>query len=76
MQDKSVNHNLRINPMTSRAKHYHDALFPQMVDAVERLRRTPLSVFVCGPSKGEQTLPTHLKLAPRGKWSWLTKREI
>ncbi len=56
MQDKSVILNSSINPMTPRAKQYHDEVFPKMVDAVERLSRTPLSVFVCGPSTGEKTL--------------------
>jgi len=48
--------NSSINPMTHRAKQYHDEVFPKMVDAVERLSRTPLSVFVCGPSTGEKPL--------------------
>jgi hypothetical protein len=56
MQDESVNQPFIINPMTSKAKHYNDEIFLHMIDAVEKLKRTPLSVFVCGPSNGETPL--------------------
>ena len=56
MPDTSVNHNLSIIPLTPIARQYHAQVFPRMLKELERLARTPLSVFVCGPSKGEEPL--------------------
>lgn len=41
---------LSIIPLKPQAIRYHNEMFPKMMESVDQLTKTPISVFICGPS--------------------------
>jgi hypothetical protein len=49
-KDSKQNSALTIIPMAPQAIKYHNEMYPKMIESLNLLSITPISVFVCGPS--------------------------